>query len=49
MTEMEIQKLKCKRCGGSWYPKIIEGKIKKPKHCAKCNSPYWWKDKVKFR
>jgi len=49
MNDMEIKKLKCKRCGYSWYPRIIGDITLKPFHCASCNSPYWDRVKVKFR
>jgi len=39
--QMEVKKLHCKRCGYSWYPKIIDGKTQKPGTCAKCRSKYW--------
>ena len=33
-----IKQLKCLRCGKAWFPKKPNSK---PKHCAKCNTPYW--------
>jgi len=35
--EIEMPTLKCLRCGGEWIPR----RPQKPKHCPKCNSPYW--------
>ena len=40
---MSIQLQKCLRCGHQWYPRRLE----LPKHCPKCNSPYWNRPKVK--
>ena len=37
-----IKQLKCLRCGAVWFPKKPNSK---PKHCAKCNTPYWNTDK----
>ena len=34
----------CKRCGHRWFSReCSDGSL--PKHCARCNSPYW--DKVR--
>ncbi|MBA7546620.1 hypothetical protein ES705_39012 [subsurface metagenome] len=44
---MEIQlakKLKCKRCGHRWMPRVENVLL-----CPRCKSPYWNKDKVFFR
>lgn len=41
---MIIQKLKCKSCKKSWFPRVINGKVKMPGTCAKCRSPTWNKD-----
>ena len=30
----------CKRCGYEWFT------TKEPEHCAKCNSPYWDRERV---
>lgn len=38
-----IEKLVCKRCGYSWFPRTPT----KPKHCSKCNSPYWDRNRIK--
>jgi len=38
-----IPAVKCLRCGYEWIPR----RFKNPKNCAKCNSPYWNKPKVK--
>lgn len=40
--EEAINKLKCLRCGYEWFPRSQ----KKPKHCSKCNSPAWDKERV---
>ncbi len=48
MSEVDIKKLRCKRCGYSWYPRIIEGKTVEPGTCASCRSPYWNKKKERF-
>jgi len=48
---MEVKKLKCLRCGYSWFPTISrDGKIKLPIACAnhKCRSIYWNKKKHLF-
>lgn len=34
----------CKRCNRSWNPKSDRVV---PKRCAKCNSPYWNKDRLR--
>ncbi|MFX1537133.1 MAG: hypothetical protein ACFFDI_23220 [Promethearchaeota archaeon] len=34
--------MRCMRCGHEWIPRTA-----KPKHCPRCNSPYWNKPKVK--
>lgn len=39
-----VVEVKCLRCGHQWFPRY-EGK--KPKFCAKCNSPYWDKPRQK--
>lgn len=33
----------CNRCGHRWWPRSAEI----PKRCAKCNSPYWDKPRVR--
>lgn len=40
---IEVQQLTCKRCGYSWYPRVISGKVKIPDTCPnkECRSPYW--------
>lgn len=35
---------KCKRCGYEWL-----GKLENPKTCPKCNSPYWNKERTKYK
>ena len=40
---LDIEKLKCLRCGYEWFPRSTF----KPKHCSKCNSPYWDKPRSK--
>jgi len=37
MTEAVITELTCLRCGRKWFPRNPDT----PKHCPKCNSPYW--------
>lgn len=37
---MKIKKLKCKRCGYEWIPRV-----EKPKTCSACKSRYWNKKK----
>ena len=34
---MAIDRLQCTRCEYSWYPKSE----RRPQRCARCNSPYW--------
>lgn len=41
--EIKLPTLKCLRCGYEWIPR----QPKKPKYCARCNSPYWNKPKWK--
>jgi len=40
---LEVNKLTCKRCNHSWFPRIIDGKVKIPETCPNknCRSPYW--------
>ena len=40
---LEVNKLICKRCNHSWFPRIIDGKVKIPETCPNknCRSPYW--------
>ena len=40
---LEVKQLTCLRCGNSWHPRIINGKIKIPETCPNknCRSPYW--------
>ena len=40
---LEVNKLTCKRCNHSWFPRIIDGTVKIPETCPnkKCRSPYW--------
>ena len=40
---LEVNKLTCKRCNHSWFPRIIDGKVKIPDTCPNkdCRSPYW--------
>ena len=38
--EIQIQKLKCKRCGHEWVARKPNVRV-----CPKCKSPYWDKDK----
>lgn len=33
---IELPTYTCLRCGHRWVPRIP-----KPRHCARCNSPYW--------
>jgi len=40
---MKLNSLTCKRCGYSWYPRIINGESQIPGTCARCRSPYWFK------
>ena len=42
-NEIQLPRLKCLRCGFEWIPR----QPKKPKYCARCNSPYWDKHKWK--
>ena len=40
---LEVNKLTCERCNYSWFPRIIDGKVKIPETCPNkdCRSPYW--------
>ena len=40
---LEVERLICKRCNYSWFPRIIDGQIKIPDTCPNkdCRSPYW--------
>lgn len=40
---VEVQQLTCMRCGYSWYPRVISGRVEIPDTCAnkECRSPYW--------
>lgn len=40
---LEVNKLTCSRCNYSWFPRIIDGKVKIPETCPNknCRSPYW--------
>ena len=40
---LEVERLTCKRCNYSWFPRIIDGQIKIPDTCPNknCRSPYW--------
>jgi hypothetical protein len=39
----EPEKLSCNRCGHKW----LQRKEDLPQRCAKCNSPYWNRERVK--
>lgn len=41
----EIPENECLRCGHKW-PQRGE---KKPERCPECNSPYWFKERTRFR
>lgn len=48
MPKITLTKLKCLRCGHTWYPRIkYNDIITSPKNCSKCISPYWDKPVVK--
>ena len=40
---LEVKRLTCSRCNYSWFPRIIDGKVKIPETCPdkNCRSPYW--------
>ena len=40
---LKVNNLTCKRCNHSWFPRIIDGKVKIPDTCPNknCRSPYW--------
>ena len=40
---MELEQLTCLRCNYSWFPRVINGKVKIPSTCPEkqCRSPYW--------
>ena len=37
MSEIQITKLRCLRCGHEWFPRTENI----PKVCPNCKSPYW--------
>ena len=41
--KIEVKQLTCSRCDYSWFPRIIDGKVKIPDTCPNknCRSPYW--------
>jgi len=41
--EITVKKLKCKRCGNSWWP--INPEKQEPKYCPRCKSPNWRTEK----
>jgi len=43
ITKKQVKICKCERCGGEWQPQGNEYPIR----CAKCNSPYWNRKKVR--
>jgi len=40
--KIEMDKIKCLRCGHKWYPRTPEVRI-----CPKCKSPYFDVPKIK--
>jgi len=48
---LEVERLTCLRCTYSWFPRIIDGKIKIPETCPNkdCRSPYWQTPRKKER
>jgi predicted Zn-ribbon and HTH transcriptional regulator len=38
MGHIQVEALKCERCGHVWMPRNIKAH---PKVCPKCKSPYW--------
>ena len=42
MTIIELPTYTCTRCGHRWVPRTLN-----PRHCARCNSPYWDKPRVR--
>ena len=44
---VQVEKLRCMRCGYEWYPRILKGRVKQPNVCANktCKSPYWNRSK----
>ncbi|MEM3171947.1 MAG: hypothetical protein QXE82_00215 [Candidatus Nitrosotenuis sp.] len=38
-----VEKLHCKRCHHEWWPEVdpTADKVKEPKNCPRCKSPYW--------
>jgi ribosomal protein L37E len=39
-----IEQVKCNRCGYEWFPRTPDVL---PKGCAKCNSPYYAKERIR--
>ena len=40
MVEIKLTKLKCERCGFTWYPRKEDVRV-----CPNCHSPWWDKKK----
>ena len=43
ITLVQRPKCKCIRCGYEWFP---DDASNMPIKCAKCNSPYWNKERI---
>lgn len=39
---VKLPEATCKRCGWVWVPRV-----KKPRWCPKCNSPYWNRERTR--
>ena len=44
MDDLKLPFLICKRCGHKWIPRSVNY----PHVCARCNSPYWNKERHKM-
>jgi len=42
MPQVEINKIKCLRCGHEWVARTTD-----VRRCPKCQSPYWNKPRIK--
>ncbi len=46
--KITVEELECLRCHYTWFPRIVDAKVKIPGTCPKCRSPYWSRNKERF-